>query len=218
MGWESSSLKCTTTTVQINRIRGYSLDILSELQHTVLTGPEIAELTDRKYGYTKRYLYNLYKYGCVDRIERWSWKITPLGAEILSTNTNTKNGERRVKEEGKKSERRVKETSHNSCTTPTWRQLNIDLFLQQQEDLSENQRVVVVALANKYEKTGRPYLMVKSYYEFAEQVGLSERMDHADIQDLVISLDVAGIVYTFRKGDYMKIGLLKQVVNNLQYC
>jgi hypothetical protein len=215
-----SSTTTTTTapTVQINKIRGFSLDILAELQSCGGSyTSEIAEELGKSKGYVKRYLHNLLNYGCVDRFSRWGWEITPLGVEILLLNNNNI-GERRVKEERKKSERRVKETSDTLRTTHSSRQLDINLFLQQVEDLSENQVVVVVALANHYEKTGRPYLKVKDYYEFAEHVGLSERMDEEDLQDLVISLDVAGMVYMFKQGRYMKIGLLKSVVDNLQYC
>ena len=216
-------LKASTTTttaqsVQIAKIRGFSLDILAELQSCGGSyTSEIAENLGKPKGYVKTYLHNLLKYGCVDRYARWGWEIAPLGVEILSINNNNI-GKRIVKEESKKSQRRVKETSHVPHTTPTSRQLNINLFLQQQEDLSDDQVVVVVALANHYEKTGRPYLKIKDYYEFADKVGLPDRMDDAEIQDLVISLDVAGMIYTFKQGRYLKIGLLQSVVSNLQYC
>lgn len=208
----------TTTPVQICKIRGFSLDILGELySKNVLTTPEIAAALDCKVPYARVYLHRLYKYGCIERKAHWGWIIEPLGTDILLLNNNNIDN-RKITKRIQKDNRKITETSNDSRTTVESRQLNLEPFLQQQDDLSDDQRVVVVAIANHYEKTGRPYLIVKNYYEFAEQVGLSERMDDEDIQDLVISLDVAGIIYTFKKGRYLKIGLLKEVVNNLQYC
>ena len=208
----------TTTTVQICKIRGFSLDILGELySKNVLTTPEIASALDCKVPYARVYLHRLYQYGCIERKANWGWIIEPLGTDVLLLNNNNIDN-RKITERTQKDNRKITETSHDLRTTVESRQLNLEPFLQQQDDLSDDQRVVVVAIANHYEKTGRPYLIVKNYYEFAEQVGLSERMDDEDIQDLVISLDVAGIIYTFKKGRYLKIGLLKDVVSNLQYC
>jgi hypothetical protein len=212
------SSNTNTTTAEITRIRGLSLDILALLQSRGgLYTPEIAEELGVSKRYARVYLHRLYEYGCVDRFGRWGWEITASGSDVLLYNNNNIDN-RRITEEQQKDNRRITVDSDTPRTTHNSRQLDINLFLQQVEDLSELQVVVVVALAEHYEKTSRPYLMVKDYYEFADQVGLDERMDSAEIQDLVISLDVAGMVYMFKQGRYMKIGLLKSVVSNLQYC
>jgi DNA-binding Lrp family transcriptional regulator len=208
----------TTTTAEITRIRGLSLDILALLQSRGgLYTPEIAEEVGKSKNHVRAYMHNLLNYGCVDRFGRWGWEITAFGVDVLLYNNNDID-KRSIKETSKKHKRCAKDGSGIPHTTHSSRQLNINLFLQQTEDLSENQVVVVVALAEHYEKTGRPYLIVRDYYQFADQVGLDERMDDTEIHDLVISLDVAGMIYRFRDGLDMKIGLLKRVVDNLQYC
>jgi len=214
----SKQSSTTTTTAAITKIRGLSLDILAILQSRGgLYTPEIAEELGVSGKYARVYMHRLYQYGCVDRFGRWGWEITPSGSDILLYNNNDIDN-RKITEEQQKDNRKITVVSDTPRTTHSSRQLDINLFLQQVEDLSENQVVVVVALAEHYEKTTRPYLMVRNYYEFAEQVGLSERLDHLQIQDLVISLDVAGMIYMVQKDAYMKIGLLNRVVSNLQYC
>ena len=208
----------TTTTQQIERykIGGFSLDILAELSTWGgLTCSEIAERLDKTPNYVRVYLWRLYKYGCIDKRLYYGWEITPFGADILNYNSYKYN-------KGNNSITTALQR-HNTCITVepplkhNTRQLDIDLFLEH-EDLSEDQRVVVVVLAKNYEKTGRPYVMVKDYFEFAEIVGLNERMAWTDIQDILISLDVAGMIYMFQRDRYMKIGLLKRVIDNLKYC
>ncbi|MBP2029742.1 hypothetical protein J2755_000662 [Methanohalophilus levihalophilus] len=205
----------TPTTVQTNRIRGYSLDILSELQNTVLTGPEIAGKIDRGYAYTKVYLYRLYNYGCIDRIERWSWKITPLGTEILSTNTNTKLGNRRVTEKEQKSNRRVTEESNKSYTTDSSRQLNLSLYTSD-PDVTEPERVVVLALASHYEKTGEKYRYFRDMYDFCEQIEISA----VGINELLAKLKQEGVIYIRQEKmlGMWKIGLKVNFVERLTMC
>ena len=121
-----------------------------------------------------------------------------------------------MKEERKKSERRVKEVE----TTPVkTRQLNISLW-SEREDLSGNERTVVVAIANHFEKTGRPYLKVKSFYEFRDLLELSTSLDSSDIQDIVVYLENRGIFYQYRPlgGRHLKIGLTKETIENIKNC
>lgn len=208
----------TTTTQQIERykIGGFSLDILSELSSWgALTGSEIADRLDKPMNYVRVYLGRLYKYGCIDKLLYYGWEITPFGADILNYNSYKYN----------KGNNSITTAQHwrNTCITVkppskhNTRQLDIDLFLEH-EDLSENQRVVVVVLAQHYEKTGRPYVMVKDYYELRELMGLDPILDVAELQDLVISLDVCGMIYSFQRGRFLKIGLLKRVIENMKYC
>lgn len=211
------SITTTTTTVAAEKIRGFSLDVLAELSTWGgLTGSEIAELLSKPKKYVRVYLWRLYKYGCIDRRLYYGWEITPFGVDILNSNCLNKYniGNRRITERQQKDNRRITDEKHLRHST---RQLYIDLFLEN-EDLSEDQRVVVVVLAQHYEKTGRPYVMVKDYYELRELMGLDPSLDVAELQDLVISLDVCGMIYSFQRGRFLKIGLLKRVIENMKYC
>ena len=211
----------TTTTkprVQVNRIRGFSLDILDELARTGgSTTKELCGELGRYPSYVRRYLGNLQKYGCVEKRDWWGWEISAFGDFVLSSSSSSSsNGERRVKEERKKSERRVKEVE----TTPVkTRQLNISLW-SEREDISGNELTVVVALTNHFEKTGRPYLKVKSFYEFRDLLELSASLDSSDIQDIVVFLENKGVFYQYRPsgGKYLKIGLTKETIEKMKHC
>lgn len=191
---------------QINRVRGQSLQILGLLQHRGgLYTPEIADELGKPRKHVRKYLHNLHSYGCIDRYARWGWAIAPLGVEVLSINSFTYDDAKPIT----KTKRRVPAPIYEP------RKLDLNFFLKQ-HTLSPDQVIVISALVAHYEKTTRSYLMVKDYFEFAEKVGLSERMDSPDIRDLVISLDEQGFVYMFKKDLYLKIGLLQRVITALQ--
>lgn len=181
------------------------------------TANELREELGKPLNYIRPYLYNLYKYGCVDRRELWGWEITTMGDFVLSSNSSSSSiGKRRVKEERKKSKRRVKEVEKTPVKT---RQLNISLW-SGRDDLSDNKLTVVVALANHFEKTGRPYLKVKSFYEFRDLMELSNSLDSNDIQDIVVFLENKGIFYQYHPpgGRYLKIGFTKETLENMKHC
>lgn len=200
----------TTTTVQVNRIRGFSLDILNELQSRGgLTTPEIAENLGKSQVYVRRYLYRLYKYGCIDKKEHWGWIIEPLGNFIIDININ-KLGDRRETEERQKSDRRVTET-------PRDRQLDLSLFTSNPE-ITEPEVVVVQALVDHYERTGEKYRYYQNHWDFCEQMGISS----LEVGGVMAKLKQDGVIYVRREtmfeGISLKVGLKKAFVENLKYC
>jgi len=77
----------------------------------MLTSSDIAEITGKYGGYVRRYLYNMQRYGLVEKSGSF-WKLTHQGFSLLlyleSLNKDNrierKKSERKAKEERKKSE------------------------------------------------------------------------------------------------------------------
>jgi predicted transcriptional regulator len=203
--------------VEITRVRGLSLDILALLQSRGgLYTPEIAEELGKSRNYVRTYMHNLLQYGCVNRFGRWGWEITALGSDILLYNNN-KIDKRSIKEEQKKHKRSIKETSRNSHTTHISRQLNLSLY-SEDPDVTEPERVVVLALAEHYERTGEKYRYYADMYDFCDQMGITS----IGIGEVMAKLKQEGVIYirkeTMFEGISLKVGLKKDFVERLQYC
>jgi hypothetical protein len=198
----------TTPTIkpgQINRIRGFSVDILAELQRTGgATTNELRRELGRSGGYLRSYLYNLYSYGAIGRSDLWGWKITAYGEAVLSSSSSS--GKRREEEEKKKSKRRAKETN---------RQLNLSLF-SSESDISEDEMRVVAVMAEHYERTGEKFRYFKDPYDFCESVEIPA----VGINELLARLKEEGIIYVRKETELgmWKIGLKLAFVERLQYC
>ena len=214
---DQNPISTPTPTVQICKIRGFSLDILGELySKNMLTTPEIASNLDHTIRYVRRYLYNLHKYGCIERKDRWGWVIEPLGVEVLDINNNNID-ERKKKERRKKGERKEKETSNDSHTTVESRQLDLSLY-QSDPNVTEPERVVVAVLVAHYERTGEKYQYYKDTWDFCEKVGISS----IDVGEIMAKLKQEGVIYVRKEsmfeGISLKVGLKVNFIERLQYC
>ena len=205
----------TTPTAEITKIRGFSLNVLASLQNRGgLYTPEIAEELGKPRGYVRTYLHRLYQYGCVDRFGRWGWEITALGSEIIQYNNNYIE-HRSITETSQKHNRSITETSHVPRTTHSSRQLDLSLFTED-PNVSEPERVVVLALASHYEKTGEKYQLFSDWFDFSDSMGISS----IGVNEIVGKLKQDGVIYVrYEKMLRMiKIGLKKDFVERLQYC
>lgn len=212
----------TTTTVNIARIRGLSLEILALLySREGAYVPDIADVLGKSRTYVRQYLHRLLKYGCVDRYDGWGWKITPLGIDIILYNDsiqyNNNNTERNtsVTLPLQKRNSSVTVSSHAPHTTASSRQLNLSLY-SDNPDISDPERAVVVVLAEHYEQTGEKYRYYSDMYDFCEQMGISS----IGVNHLIAKLKQEGVIYVMwmRDLEMWKIGLKKDFVERLQYC
>lgn len=211
---DQNPISTPTPTVQINRIGGFSLDILGELySKNVLTTPEIASNLNRKQSYVRVYLHRLYKYGCIERKARWGWIIEPLGTDILRNNNNNI-GNKRATTKQQKSNKRVTETSNDSRTTVS-RQLNLSLY-ESDPNVTEPEREVVMLMVSHYERTGEKYRYFKDIYDFCEQTGLSA----VGVMELLAKLKQEGVIYMREEKmlGMWKIGLKVNFIERLQHC
>lgn len=212
---DQNPISTPTPTVQICKIRGFSLDILGELySKNMLTTPEIASNLDHTIRYVRRYLYNLHKYGCIERKDRWGWVIEPLGIDVLDINNNNID-ERKKKERRNKEERKEKETSNDSHTTVESRQLNLSLY-ESDPNVTEPEREVVMLMVSHYERTGEKYRYFKDMYDFCEQTGTSA----VGVMELLAKLKQEGVIYMREEKmlGMWKIGLKVNFIEMLQDC
>jgi len=215
-----------STTSTLSRIRGFTLELLFLLKDECLTSTEISQKTGKSGNYVRCYLYNMRKYGLVDK-ELCFWKITILGRKIIEHYIKVNNIIIESKRKQKKSKRRVKEskrwirkkedllcaeTSIKACRRQT-RQIQIEPFLRNC-NLDDIEKAVVEVLIKHYNKTGSKFIMVKDQYELAERLNANP----SDLPNALKNLRQDGIIYIFRDKTFncWKIGLKKAFLEVLQ--
>ena len=195
-----------STTSTVSRIRGFTIELLFLLKDECLTSTEISQRTGKSGNYVRCYLYNMRKYGLVDK-ELCFWKITILGRKIIEHYIKVNNIIIESKRKQKKSKRRVKEskrwirkkedllcaeTSFKACRRKT-RQIQIEPFLRNC-NLDDLEKAVVEVLIEHYNKTGSKFIMVKDQYELAERLNCNP----SDLPNALKNLRQDGIIYIFK--------------------
>ena len=215
-----------STTSTVSRIRGFTIELLFLLKDECLTSTEISQKTGKSGNYVRCYLYNMRKYGLVDK-ELCFWKITILGRKIIEHYIKVNNIIIESKRKQKKSKRRVKEskrwirkkedllcaeTSFKACRRKT-RQIQIEPFLRNC-NLDDLEKAVVEVLIEHYNKTGSKFIMVSNQYELAERLNCNP----SDLPNALKNLRQDGIIYIFKDKTFncWKIGLKKQFLELLE--
>ena len=216
-----------STTSTVSRIRGFTIELLFLLKDECLTSTEISQRTGKSGNYVRCYLYNMRKYGLVDK-ELCFWKITILGRKIIEHYIKVNNIIIESKRKQKKSKRRVKEskrwirkkedllcaeTSFKACRRKT-RQIQIEPFLRNC-NLDDLEKAVVEVLIEHYNKTGSKFIMVKDQYELAERLNCNP----SDLPNALKNLRQDGVIYIFKDKTFncWKIGLKKQFLEVISH-
>ena len=216
-----------STTSTLSRIRGFTIELLFLLKDECLTSTEISQRTGKSGNYVRCYLYNMRKYGLVDK-ELCFWKITILGRKIIEHYIKVNNIIIESKRKQKKSKRRVKEskrwirekedllcaeTSFKACRRKT-RQIQIQPFLRNC-NLDDLEKAVVEVLIEHYNKTGSKFIMVKDQYELAEKLNCNP----SDLPNALKNLRQDGIIYIFNDKTFncWKIGLKKAFLEAISH-
>ena len=216
-----------STTSTVSRIRGFTIELLFLLKDECLTSTEISQRTGKSGNYVRCYLYNMRKYGLVDK-ELCFWKITILGRKIIEHYIKVNNIIIESKRKQKKSKRRVKEskrwirkkedllcaeTSFKACRRKT-RQIQIEPFLRNC-NLDDLEKAVVEVLIEHYNKTGSKFIMVKDQYELAERLNANP----SDLPNALKNLRQDGVIYIFKDKTFncWKIGLKKQFLEAISH-
>jgi len=196
----------STTTTDWLRVRGFSIELLHHLRDKQLLLCELCELTGKDPNTVNRYLYNLRKYGYVQKDDHY-YKITEVGVALLNIH-NIHNihvytkYERNMKGICKKYESSMK--VERDSKRASLRQTGLELWLQSC-DLSEKEKEVVEVLIDHYNKTGSKYLYFDNPFDFAERFKISPQM----ATEVLKRLKQDGIIYVFRDRQLgsWKIGL-----------
>ena len=224
-----TELSILSTTSTLSRIRGFSLTILFCLKDGHLRSSEIYEITGKPCSYVNRYLYNLRKYGLIERVEDF-WILTEKGADFIEYYecfVKNKNRIRKINERLMKVNRKINErcnrkkkdslcaeTSIKACRRKT-RQIQIEPFLRN-SNLDDLEKAVVEVLIEHYNRTGSKFIMVKDQYELAERLNCNP----SELPNALKNLRQDGIIYVFKDKTfgYWKIGLKKAFLELLKEC
>ncbi|MCX9011765.1 MAG: MarR family winged helix-turn-helix transcriptional regulator [Candidatus Methanoperedens sp.] len=213
----------TTTLKSPYRVWGKTLEVLCILsEFGGLTVKEIGEKTGIPYKMVHQCCKRDFERGFIEP-DLWGWRLTPTGKTIVEYNNtinNNNNSPQIILNQSSNNPQIILNQSSNKPKKS--RQLNIELYLEK-EDLSEDERVVVEALARHYEETGqkakaRPYFIVKDYYEFRTKIGFDPKFRDEDVQDIAISLQSNGYLYIIPQGKRLKIGLTSETIEKLQHA
>ena len=216
-----------STTSTLSRIRGFTIELLFLLKDECLTSTEISQRTGKSGNYVRCYLYNMRKYGLVDK-ELCFWKITILGRKIIEHYIKVNNIIIESKRKQKKSKRRVKEskrwirknedllcaeTSYKACRRKS-RQIQIEPFLRNC-NLDDLEKAVVEVLIDHYNRTGSKFIMVKDQYELAERL----KCNPSELPNALKNLRQDGIIYVFKDKTFncWKIGLKKAFLEAIRH-
>lgn len=200
--------------------RGKTIEILSLLSNSGgLTVREIAEKVDISPPDCWNYLKRGDLRGIFARKENWGWVATPYGLFILDIKPHNNNNN---------IDTRPTLDRHYIDTRPTLtldspkkkqRQLNWSVFDERSDwtDLGEDEKKIILAMGEHYERTGRPYYYFKDLYALREQFKIDIRVDDIFLQDMLLRLDHNGWIRARTSKGRLKIVLEKSRINELEH-
>jgi len=199
-----------STTTAITKIRGFSIELLYLLRERPMTTPEMTELTGKSVRYVSRYLYNMRKYGLLEK-NGYFWKITELGVSFLNF---IERRNKQIKIKRKKYERKTKEKQKRKCQKMSLK-ASFRIWLEKyQHSLSEEEVRIVEVLLEQYDKTGSPFIFCPKLEDAVEYF----KIGYLGIHECFRKLKQEGVAWVFPDKTYMayKIGLYKKFIDQLK--
>lgn len=137
------------------RYHGWTIEILAVLENSGgLTVPQLAEKLNHRKRDIKEYCYRLRDSGFIEKVERWGWKITSAGQQLLVINDgNTKATTRQ----------------HQGNTKATLRQMTLAPYSN--SEYSDPELALTNLLISHYEKTGQLFIYLEYGNQLCELVG-----------------------------------------------
>lgn len=181
------------------RFRGWTISILEELQHSGgLTIAQIADKLNHRRVDVKEYCRRLYRSGCIEQIDRWGYKITTQGLQLLQLQPgNTKATTRQ----------------HLGNTKATLRQLTLAPYSD--SEYSEPELAVTNLLISHYNKTGQPFIFIEDEAEICELVGLPPDVLGATLRKLY--QDRVCYFYNNRKYGRLQLRLYEDFLERIKH-
>jgi len=199
-----------STTTSLSRVRGFTVILLFHLKGHELRTMDLIEATGKYHGYVSRYLFNMLKYGLVEK-NGSIWKLTQNGVDFLFYLESLPNNNiiiRKIAERKLKDGRKIDE----SCGSKKTKQISIQIWLQN-SSLDEIEKEVVEVLMDHYNRTGSKFLLVQDFYELTERLN---KPPHS-IDKALKNLRQDNIIYIFRlrEQNCWKIGIKKHFIELL---
>jgi hypothetical protein len=200
----SSSITTTTT---LTKIRGLSVKILKALKEGPKTAVELGLELEVKGNYLRPYLYNLRKYGLIEK-SSLLWTIVKEREDIIDNIINISKEKERVKVSKRTSEKRVKE---EQLLKEEQLRKAFENFLKQRK-----YEVIVVDIAIKlfehYLKTGAKFVIFGTPEEMESFFGYSRE----EIGKAIRKLTNERIAYKWKYSSEIKIALYKDFIEKLK--
>ena len=195
-----------TTTTTLTKVRGLSVKILKALKEGPKTAIELSLELEVKGNYLRPYLYNLQKYGL---IEKSSLLWTIVKEDIIDNIININKEKERVKVSKRTSEKRVKE--EEQILKEEQLRGAFERFLKQR-----SYEVIVVDIARKlfehYLKTGAKFVIFGTPEEMESFFGYSRE----EIGKAIRKLTNERIAYKWKYSSEIKIALYGEFVENIK--
>jgi DNA-binding IscR family transcriptional regulator len=201
-----------TTTTTLTKVRGLSVKILKALKEGPKTAIELSLELEVRGSYLRSYLYNLRKYGLVEKIGLY-WTIVKEKEDIINKIINIHKAKEKAKESKRISERKSKtKTNEERIFEKERLREAFEHFLKQRkyEVVVED---VVRKLFKHYVETGALYLLFKNDYDMEAYF---DKYYSGDILRAIDILTNDRIAYKiFKKGE-IKIALYKDFIEKLK--
>jgi len=204
------SIEAVSTSTTVSKVRGFTVELLFLLKDQALRTVDLTELTGKTSQYVFRYLYNMRKYGLVERNSPF-WKLTSEGVSFLSyleSLINININIRKIYERKKKDIRKIYET----YDPKKLKQVSLQSWLRN-SSLQDSERAVVEVLVNHYNQTGSKFFYCRGDYEISEKF----QIPITQINEVFMHLKQDHIVYIFHDKQHgaLKIGLYKDFLASL---
>jgi len=197
-----------TTTTTLTKVRGLSVKILKALKEGPKTAIELSLELEVKGNYLRPYLYNLRKYGLIEK-SSLLWTIVKERKDIIDNIININKEKERVKVSKRTSEKRVKE--EEQILKEEQLRKAFENFLKQRK-----YEVVVVDIVRKlfehYLKTGATFVKFVTSEDMESFFGLYRK----DIARAISILTNERVAYMWKSSGELKIALYKDFIEELR--
>jgi len=204
----SNSIATTTT---FTKVRGISIEILKALKEGPKTAIELSLELEVRGSYLRSYLYNLRKYGLVEKIGL-HWTIVKEKEDIINKIINIHKAKEKAKESKRISKRKSKtKTNEERIFEKEKLREAFECFLKQR-----SYEVIVVDIARKlfehYLKTGAKFVKFVTSEDVESFFGLYRK----DIARAISILTNERVAYMWKSSGELKIALYKDFIEKLR--
>lgn len=181
------------------RYRGWTIEILAALENSGgLTVLQLAEKLNHRKKAIREYCYRLHDSGCIEKVERWGWKITTLGRHLLFINDDHTNTT-------------LTPQKHHRNTTP--RQLTLAPYSD--PEYSEPELAITNLIISHYNKTGQPFLFIEDEIQICELAMITPEQLYESMRKLY--QERVCYIYNNRKYGRQQLRLYKDFLERIKY-
>lgn len=181
------------------RYRGWSIRILAELENSGgLTVAQIADNLNHRKKAIREYCYRLNDSGCIERVERWGWKITASGQLLLYINNDHTN---------------TTPTPQKDHTKTTQRQLTLSPYAD--SDYSEPDLAITNLIITHYNKTGQPFLFIEDEIQICELAKVTPEQLYESMRRLY--QDRVCYIYNNHKYGRQQLRLYQEFIERIKH-